>query len=162
MDEDKKIVDAEIVSDENLDSEDLSTIDESVPDQSAAFLNLEELIKNHIESIAKLKAELKAEREMYDDSFNNDPVYREHEAKVKEATKAKLSVKKQIGSQPSVALLAQKVKDLRFDISEQNKTLSDLLADYREQTGATEIETRDGKIMELVSTVRLVKKNSKI
>jgi hypothetical protein len=165
MDDDQKIVDGQIVSDPNSDSEDIEISEaETIPgniDQSTVFLSLEELIKNHIDSIAKLKVELKKEREMYDDSFNNDPVYREHDEKVKEATKAKLSVKKQIGSQPSVALLAQKVKDLRFDISEQNKTLSDLLSDYKEQTGATQIETRDGQILELVNSIRLVKINSK-
>lgn len=130
-------------------------------DRAATFLNLEELIKNHIDSIAKLREELKAQREMFEDSFNNNPTYHENEEKVKEAAKAKGSVKKQISSQPSVALLAQKVKDLRFDISEQSKTLSDLLQDYKEQTGATQIETRDGKIMELVSSVKLVKVSSK-
>ncbi len=133
----------------------------AAPDQSAGFLSLEELIKNHIESVAKLRAELKAQREMFEDSFNNNPTYREHVEKVKEATKGKLSVKKQISSQPSVALLAQKMKDLRFDLSETNQTLSELLKDFREQTGATQIETRDGKVMEIVSTMKLVKVNSK-
>lgn len=144
---------------ERDDSTESSTTDGA--DQAAILISLEELIKNHIESIAKLKEELKAQREMHEDSFNNDPVYREHDEKVKEATKAKLSVKKQIGSQPSIALLAQKVKDLRTDLSEKNQTLSDLVADYKEKTGATQIETRDGKILEIVSTVKLVNRSSK-
>ena len=130
-------------------------------DEAAVVISLDELIKNHIDSIAKLREELKAQREMYEDSFENDPVYRENAEKAKEAVKAKLAVKKQIGMQPSVAILAQKVKDLRVDISEKNKTLSDLVADYKEKTGATQIETRDGKIMEIVSTVKLVKKGGK-
>lgn len=125
------------------------------------FLNLAELINNHIESIDKLKDELKAAREMYEDSFNNDPTYKENEDKVKEVTKAKNAVRQQIAKQPSVATLEQKVKDLRFDISESSKTLSDLLQDYKDQTGATEIETRNGQILEIVSTSRLVKRSTK-
>lgn len=129
-------------------------------DQANALLSLEELIKNHIESIDKLKIELKQQREMYEDSFNSNPTYRENDEKVKEVSKAKNSVRAEISKQPAVATLAQKVKDLRFDMNEKSKTLSDLLQDYREQTGATSIETRDGKVLEIVSTSRLVRRNS--
>ena len=129
--------------------------------KAAAFLNLEELIKNHIEAIDKLKDELKKQREMFEDSFNNNPTYREHIEKVKEVTKAKNSVRQEIAKQPSVAQLKQKLDDLRFDIGEQGKTLSDLLQDYKEQTGATEIEARNGKIYAIVSVSKLVTRSSK-
>jgi predicted nuclease with TOPRIM domain len=148
-------VDNESIEDTQSDS----AIDSS--NQAALLLSLEELIKNHIDSIAKLREELKAQREMFDDSFNNNPTYREHTEKVKEANKAKSSLKKQISSQPSVALLAEKIKDMRIDLAEKNQTLSDLLKDYSEQTGATSIETKDGKVLEIVSTLKLVRRNSK-
>jgi hypothetical protein len=127
-------------------------------DQASALLSLEELIKNHIESIDKLKLEAKQQKEMLEDSFNNNPTYHENDEKVKDVIKAKNSVRQEIAKQPSVATLSQKVKDLRFDISEKSKTLSDLLQDFREQTGATQIETRDGKVLEIVSTSKLVRK----
>lgn len=130
-------------------------------DGASALLSLEELIKNHIDSIDKLRDELKLQKEMFEDSFNNNPTYKEHTDKVKEVTKARGSVRQQISKQPSVAQLDQKIKDMRFDISEQSKTLSDLLQDYKEQTGATQIETRDGQLMEIVSTSRLIRKNTK-
>lgn len=158
MDQDDTIVEGTVVEESGAVASDVA---ESGTDKAATFLNLEELIKNHIDSIAKMREELKAQREMFEDSFNNSPVYHENSEKVKEATKAKLSVKKQISSQPSVAVLAEKVKDLRADINEKNQTLSDLLKDYHEKTGATQIETNDGKTMEIVSTLKLVKANSK-
>jgi hypothetical protein len=152
------IVEGEVTSDtsegESLD------VPVTGEDQANAMLSLEELIKNHIASIDKLKIELKNQREMLEDSFNNNPTYREHTEKVKEVTKAKNTVRAEIAKQPSVAQIAQKVKDLRFDMGEQNKTLSDLLQDYHEQTGATSIETLDGKVLEIVSTARLVRRNS--
>jgi hypothetical protein len=129
-------------------------------DQASALISLEELIKNHIEAIDKLKIELKQQREMLEDSFNSNPTFREHEEKVKEVNKARNSVRSEIAKQPSVATIEQKVKDLRFDSNEKSKTLSDLLQDYREQTGATQIEMRDGKVLEIVSTLRLVRKSS--
>lgn len=136
----------------------VATDDDEINSDVAGMLSLEELIKNHVESMEKLRVELKKHREMLDDSFNNNPTYREHVEKVKDVTKGKNSVKQQIAKQPSVALLDQKVKDLRFDINEKNKTLSDLLQDYKEQTGATSIETRNGQVLEIVSTSKLVKK----
>lgn len=150
------------VEDEELDDATSAVVNEDADDFSqqagnaATMLNLEELIKNHIDAIDKLKLELKTAREMFEDSFNNNPTYREHLDKVKDVQKAKNSVRAEIAKQPSVATLEQKVKDLRFDISEQSKTLSDLLQDYKEQTGATSIETKNGKVLEIVSTSRLV------
>ncbi len=144
--------------------------DASQSSGAATMLNLEELIKNHIDSIDKLKEELKTTREMYEDSFNNNPTYKEHVDQVKDVQRGKNSVRQQIAKQlgdkveecriakqPSVATLEQKVKDVRFDISEKSKTLSDLLQDYKEQTGATSIETRNGQVLEIVSTSKLVR-----
>jgi hypothetical protein len=121
------------------------------------LLSMEDLIKNHVKKIEELKLELKQNREMYDDSFNNNPTYREHQERVKEVTKGKNSVRAEIAKQPAVAQLEQKTKDLRFDINESQKTLSDLLTDYKEQTGATQLELFDGRTMELVTTVKLVR-----
>ncbi len=121
------------------------------------IFNLENLIKQHAEVIDKLTIELKKNREMYEDSFNSNPAYRELVDKSKEATKTKLSVRSQIAKQPSVAQLKMKVDDLKFDISEQKKTLSDLLIDYKEQTKATQLELFNGQIFNIVQSVKLVK-----
>lgn len=150
-------------NEEVIDGEEATVLDTAggQSDNLTTMLSLEELIKNHIESIDKMREELKAQKEMYEDSFNNNPTYREHVEKVKEANKGKSSVRSQIAKQPSVSSLEQKIKDIRFEISEQNKTLSDLLQDYREQTKATQIELRNGQVMEIVSTSKLVRKNTK-
>lgn len=153
MNDEDQVIDAEEVE-ESVDAPQTN-------DQVTAMLSLEELIKNHIDSIDKLREEIKQQKEMFEDSFNNNPTYHEHTERVKEANKAKSSVRQQIAKQPSVAMLDQKIKDLRFDMSEQNKTLSDLLQDYKEQTGATQIETRNGQVLEIVSTSKLVRKNTK-
>jgi cell fate (sporulation/competence/biofilm development) regulator YlbF (YheA/YmcA/DUF963 family) len=128
---------------------------------ASELLSLEELIKNSVEQSDKLKNDLKAQKEMFEDSFNNNPTFREHNDRVKEARKKLSSVRQEIAKQPSVATLAQKIKDMRFDLGELNKTLSGLLDDYKQLTGATQIELRDGSIMEIVSTSKLVRRSSK-
>src|SRR5581483_2910091 len=123
-DQQDQVVGGEI-TEEVTESESLD-VPVSGEDQAGALLSLEELIKNHIESIDKLKLEIKQQREMLEDSFNNNPTYHEHDEKVKDVIKAKNSVRQEIAKQPSVASLNQKVKDLRFDMNEKSKTLSDL------------------------------------
>ncbi len=160
MDEDQKIIEGEEVdADEEVSNANADT-DKAQFNQASALMSLEELIKNHITTIDKLRDELKQHKEMFEDTFNNDPTYREHVEKVKEANKAKGSVRQQLSKQPSVAQLDQKVKDLRFDIGEQNKTLSDLLQDYKEQTGASQLEV-NGKTYAIISTSKLVTKSAK-
>ena len=164
LDEQDEIIEGEITDDTLAGSEKVDKAqgfvvngaDSSGQDQATALLSLEELIKNHIESSAKLRNEIREAREMFDDSFNNNPTFREANERLKDVAKGKNSIRQQIVKQPSVATIAQKVKDLRFDLNEQLKTLSDLLQDYHEQTGATQIETRDGQVMEIVSTAKLV------
>ncbi len=153
-------IDGEVTEDATSDVAGSNAAGSSVAnDKVTAMFSLEELIKNHIDSTDKLKDEIKKAREMFEDSFNNSPAHREASEKVKEVTKERGSVRQQIMKQPSVAVLAQKVKDLRFDLGEQTKTLSDLLQDYHEQTGATSIETRDGHVLEIVSTAKLVRRS---
>ncbi len=165
MDEDKTTLDEikeenEVIEGEVSSDSDVTETKEEFS-QASAFLNLEELIKNHIEAIDKLKEDLKLKREMFEDSFNNNPTYREHVEKVKEVAKGKASVRTEIAKQPDVARLKQEVDDTRFDLSEQSKTLSDLLQDFKDQTGATEIEARNGKIYAIVSVSKLVTRSSK-
>lgn len=123
----------------------------------SAFLDLHGLIKNHVAGAEKLKQEIRTTREMYEDSFNNNPTYREHAEKVKDASRAKASVKLEIRKQPSVANLEQRLKDLKFDLREKNKTLSDLLIDYKENSGATQLELFDGQMYDIVPSAKLIR-----
>ena len=82
---------AEIIEAEEVSGEtgEVLTPQEGGADQATALLSLEELIKNHIESTQKLREEIKQAREMFEDSFNNNPTYREHSERVKEVSKSK-------------------------------------------------------------------------
>jgi DNA repair exonuclease SbcCD ATPase subunit len=125
------------------------------------LMSLEEMIKNNIESIDKLRNELKQQREMFEDSFNNNPTYRENSERVKEVNKVKSTTRQQIMNQPSVLQLANKIKSARAEIKERQGALSDYLKEYQRMTGATEIEGRDGKIREIVNDAKLIVRSDK-
>lgn len=155
----QEIIDGEEVAEE--DNETALNNDAMNAGGATELLSLEELIKNHVENMDKLKSDLRVQKEMFEDSFNNNPTFREHNDRVKEARKKLSSARQEIAKQPSVATLSQKIKDMRFDLSELGKTLSGLLDDYKQLTGANQIELRDGSVMEIVSTSKLVRRAGK-
>lgn len=144
-----EVIEAEVVSDSGATG------------QAAVLLNLEEMIKNYIGSLDKLRVEQKKHREMFEDSFNNNPTYRENAEKAKEAIKVKATTRQQIASQPSVIVITNKLKGFSQDIKERQSALSDYLLEYQRMTGANEIEDNDGQIREIINSAKLIKRSSK-
>lgn len=121
------------------------------------FLNLENLIKSYLDKIDQIKQELKKQKALYNDSFESDAVYQEHEKAAKESAKVKSETKQEILKQPSMQALKEKILDLRIELKELQETLSDYLIQYQKQTGLSEIEGEDGETMLIVNTAKLVK-----
>lgn len=149
----EEVVDAEVV--------DESTPVDSSSNQAQVLLSLEEMIKNHISSIDRLRNEAKKMKEMFDDTFVNNETYRENDKKVKEANKAKATTRDSIMKQPAVMQLNAKIKDMRTEIKERSGELSDYLHEYQRMTGANEIIDNDGQVRDIVANMKLVKRNAK-
>lgn len=125
------------------------------------FFNLESLIKRYVNTINDLRVKLREQKQMMEDAFENDAVYREHAEKVKEANRIKSATKQQIAKQPSMQELQQKIKDLSFDIKENEVLLSDYLQQYQKASGVSQIELEDGEILEIVNVAKLVRRHAK-
>lgn len=153
----EEAVDATIIE----ETEETTSAEPQVVGDAAILLNLEEMIKNYIQSIEKLKEEKKKHAEMFEDAFVNNPVYRENTEKAKEALKVKATTRQQIASQPSIIALGQKIKDLGRDLKERQIALSDYLLEYQRLTGANEIEDNEGQIREIINSAKLIKRSAK-
>jgi hypothetical protein len=155
MDEDKveEVTEGEIVEE--------APATQSDSDQATVLLSLENLIKNHIASIDKLKDEVKKQRQMLEDSFMNDAVYQEHLRLAKEAIKVKSATRLQITSQPQNIMLSNKIKSMTTELKDKQFALSDYLLEYQRLTGINEIEGEDGELREIVNTAKVVKRASK-
>lgn len=125
------------------------------------LVNLENLIKNHDASIDKIKVELKKHREMLTDVLANDPTYKQHDDKAKEAAKVRNMTRGQILKRPDCQDLVTKIKGMQTDLKELTGALSDYLREYARMSGTNEIQGNDGETREIVYTARLVKKPSK-
>jgi hypothetical protein len=155
-----EVLDAEVVN--TAESDDVETPSEpQVIGDAAIMLNLEEMIKNHIVSLDKLREEQKKFRDMYEDAFIGNPTYRENAEKAKEALKVKATTRQQIASQPSVIATSQKLKGISQDIKERVAALSDYLLEYQRLTGANEIEDAEGQIREIINSAKLIRRSSK-
>ncbi len=146
---------------ENNSNVNASTVTENLAGDATILLNLEELIRNHIQNLDKLREEQKKLKEMFEDAFLNNPVYRENAEKAKEAAKIKTTTRQQIASQPSVINIANKLKDITSDIKERQAALSDYLLEYQRLTGSNEIEDANGQILEIVNSAKLIRRSAK-
>ena len=119
------------------------------------FLNLESLIKSYVAKIDSAEKELREKNQMLKDAFESDAVYKEHADKAKEANRIKSATKQQILKQPNLAELNERIKDIKFDVNEQQAVLTDYLSQYQQQTGANQIEVGDGEVMDIITVVKL-------
>ncbi len=131
---------------------------DSAQESAQILINMEGLIKNHVSSIDKLQEEAKKLGEMLNDIFDNDPTFKEHSDKAKEANKIKAGTKAEILKRPQAAELNTKIKSLKSQIKEQQESLSDYLQEYQRMSGVNEIEGEDGSVREIVYSARLVKR----
>jgi hypothetical protein len=136
------------------------TTTENTGTQTSAeiLINMEAMIKNYIGAIEKQADEAKKLKEMLDDIFENDPTFKEHKGKSQETAKILAGTKAQILKRPQAADLADKIKNLKNEQRENQDALSDYLQEYQRLSGATEIETEDGKLHQIVYTAKLVRK----
>lgn len=146
---------------ETVEEQTDGTATQAVDNQASVLLSLEDMIKKYITKLDQLKIEVKKQREMYDDSFLNNPTFIENTEKAKAAAKDLLVTKKNIASQPSVVQIALKMKSMREELKEIAQSLSDYLQEYQRLTGANEIEGEDGKIRDIVNSAKLVVRSGK-
>ncbi len=130
-------------------------------DALADSLNLESLIKSYLSRIESLKKEIRQQKQIIEDAFENDVVYREQQEKVKEANQLRLSTRQQLLGQPSLKGVREKLEEMREQLKEQEATLSDYLLQYQKMTGMSEIEGDDGEIRIIVNVAKLIKGSTK-
>lgn len=148
-------------SNEPMEAEIVEESTEGSGNQATVLLSLEEMIKKYISRLDQLKIEVKKQKEMYDDSFLNNPTYIENTEKAKAAAKDLQVTKKNIASQPAVIQVSLKLKSMRDEVKEIEQSLSDYLQEFQRLSGANEIEGEDGKIRDIINTAKLVIRSAK-
>jgi hypothetical protein len=157
--DDQTIIDGTVVSE--ADGAISKTDSPAVGGTADDLIAVTGLIQNYIVQIDRSSKELAAHKQMLQDAFLNDPTYRQHDEKVKEAVKVRNATKMQILKQPTLAELAEKVKDMAQSVKDAKQSLSDYLQEFAKMTGAREIEDSEGELREIVYSAKLIKAGSK-
>lgn len=157
MTDDDQIIEAETV--EAAPASDMPMDDNAL--RLANILKLEDTIKRYVASLDNSAVEVKKQAEMLEDIFTNDPTYQLHLNQSKESNKIKNKTKAELMKRTDIAQLAEKVKEVKSQVKDMKDALSDYLMQYKELSGANEIEGEDGQVREIISMVKLVKKSAK-
>jgi len=136
---------------------DTTTTDQN-KDQAEVIVNLDNLIKSHIRTIASTKEQMKKHKDMFSDIFLNDKVYQEHDKKVKEVSKVRNATKAELLKRTDVFDLNEKIKDMKLQVKELENALSEYIREYQRLTGANQIEDEKGDVLDIVFSVKLVKR----
>src|SRR5690349_825885 len=117
-----------------------------------AVSSLKEMSLKYLESIEKLKREIKEANEMLKDALAGDAAYHDASEKAKEADKKRQVEKKRVQSRPEMVSLALKVKDLKSELREKKQSLSDYLLEYERLSGKQVIEKPSGEQLSIFKT----------
>ena len=140
-----------------------NTIDQTQPqsqDQKKALdiVSLDNLIKKYLADIDRLKALIKEQKSMYEDAFQKDATYHEHDQKVKDLTKVRTMVKHKILKDPALEAVTAKVQGFREELKDAQGALSGYLQEYYRVSGSHSIENNQGEVLEIVPVFKLVKR----
>ncbi len=130
----------------------------ATPNATSSLLNLESLINGYIVDLEKLQEKAKMQREMFNDSFNNDAEYSQFMQKVKEINRIKSVAKQRIMKLPAVIELANKMREYKEEMKDIQEGLSSYLQQYQQLSGSNQITSDNGEVRQIVNVTRLVKK----
>ena len=122
-----------------------------------SMVELRTLINRYLGDIEKTKEQMKAQKQMFDDTFGNDPKYRELAEKAKQATKAKSAQKQILLKTPSVQPIVTKMNEIKEEINTMQEALSGYVSEYQRLSGATVFEGENGQMMRIVHVYKLVR-----
>lgn len=152
---------AETDPDAPLEEVDLSEPDalpEVPTDGVMGRLELESMIHRYLDEVEKLKDQMKTQKEMLNQTVENDAAFSQEDSKVKEAKKVVSALRQKIMKQPAVVDSVERIKSLKEDLSDVQETISALAQQYEEVAKTNQIVKDDGEVLEIVRKYSVRKK----
>ncbi len=145
-------------SDEAEESEDTEETGSADTQKALSILQVEDLINRQMEEIEKMRDDTRMMKSAYDDAFKNDAKFREFDEKTKEAGKLKKQYVQGMKKDPAIANAESQYLAKKDELKDAQTGLSEYLREYNRISGMTQFETKDGQMLEIVQTFKLVKK----
>jgi hypothetical protein len=158
----EKVVDAEYATPNatqtNEGDEEPKEARYATPNAASSLLNLESLINGYIVDMEKLQEQIKTQRDMFNDAFNNDAEFSQIMQKVKDINRVKSAAKQRIMKLPNVVDVSNRMREYKEELKDIQDGLSTYLQQYKELSGSNQITRDNGEVVEIVSTTKLVKR----
>src|SRR3989344_7181962 len=136
-----------------------NTVTESGASSEAnQLLTLEQMIKGYMADLVRIQASIKSQREMFNQSFEQDKAYSEVEEEFKAMNRKKSEQKQRIVKSVAVSAVQLQIDELQTELKEARQSLSDYLNRYVLLTQKTEFLGPDGESYRIVRSAKLVKK----
>lgn len=110
-----------------------------------------------VDSIRSIEEQIKEAGKMLKEALLGNETYRNQEEEVRDTTKTRNELKKQLMENPELHSLAERIKSLRNDLKERKETQSHTALEYSRQSGEERITAPDGTVYEIVKVAKLVK-----
>lgn len=130
---------------------------ETTDSSADRLLNTESMIKRLLGDIEKFRSDIKEQKDMFDSTFENDAVYAEKLKKEDEVKKEKEAVRQTLLKTSSALAAGSKLKELKEELKDTQKSLEGLLKEYQILSGSNQITRDDGEIYEIVTSYKIKK-----
>ena len=134
------------------------TSSQTTPPALDERLSIEQMIKNYMGDIVKIREKLKTQKDMFKSSFEGDKEFSDVDAEHKAITRKKTVAKQRIVKSDAVSAVGMKIKEIQEEMKEAQQALSDYLNRYIQVSNSTEFMGPDGEVHQIVRSAKLVKK----
>ncbi|KKT11441.1 MAG: hypothetical protein UV89_C0014G0010 [candidate division WWE3 bacterium GW2011_GWB2_43_22] len=118
-------------------------------------MNLD-IVTKRLKIISDLQEELNGVKAAYQESLENDPAYQELQEEASKFRESSKDKKIQVVSSQTMKAMADQMKELKTEITENKDILGQELADYYKESGSMEITDEDGNVKRIVFSVKLI------
>lgn len=122
-------------------------MEESKVDQ---IIRSETIVKKTITKLKTINSSLREKKQELKDALNNDSLYNNADNKVKEATRERLRIKKELLETESMKKLQDEISNLKSEKKDIQLSLSDYLVNYVEKTDSKMITDEEGEEWDIV------------
>ncbi|EKD67728.1 MAG: hypothetical protein ACD_48C00246G0001 [uncultured bacterium] len=150
MDDQNTSIDNSLTSVPEEEMENQETVDTA--------MQVDFLVKSLIAEQGTLTEQLKEQRAMLKDALQSSGEYQDVEEKIRDLSKQKKQIRQKLMSTEAVRQAQEEVTSIQESIKTIDKKLSSYLQQYLETYHSRTIEDQDGKLREIVTLYKLVKK----
>jgi hypothetical protein len=116
------------------------------------------MAQQHMATVERKKEEIKAKKELIDNSLQNDQEYSELDDQARELRNKMKAAKARVMQENNLIGVAEDIKEMKADLKDEQLTLFGYLDQYRLTTGENTIEDINGEVVKIHRNYKITKR----